>query len=123
MILRSEANLVASIGAEWGGRARAAARTLLTRIAAEEEARTTREIRAAMDPDRPLNLQDFARLATLPYGAARGIELVLRCPKERVFAVVEALVAAGARDVTVGAVDYVFRPGNPLPDRLFARLP
>ena len=69
VILRSEANLVASIGAEWGGRARAAARTLLTRIAAEEEARTTREIRAAMDPDRPLNLQDFARLATLPYGA------------------------------------------------------
>ena len=123
VILRSEANLVASIGAEWGGRARSAARTLLTRIAAEEEARTTREIRAAMDPDRPLNLQDFARLATLPYGAARGVELVLRCPKERVFAVVEALVAAGARDVTVGAVDYVFRPGNPLPDRLFARLP
>ena len=122
-ILRCEANLVASIGAEWGGRARAAARTLLTRIAAEEEARTTREIRAAMDPDRPLNLQDFARLATLPYGAARGVELVLRCPKERVFEVVEALVAAGARDVTVGAVDYVFRPGNPLPDRLFARLP
>jgi ATP phosphoribosyltransferase len=123
VILRSEANLVASIGAEWGGRARSAARTLLTRIAAEEEARTTREIRAAMDPDRPLNLQDFARLATLPYGAARGVELVLRCPTERVFAVVEALVAAGARDVTVGAVDYVFRPGNPLPDRLFARLP
>ena len=76
-----------------------------------------------MDPDRPLNLQDFARLATLPYGAARGVELVLRCPKERVLAFVEALVAAGARDVTVGAVDYVFRPGNPLPDRLFARLP
>ena len=43
-----------------------------------------------------------------------AVEIVLRCPKERVFALVEALVAAGARDVTVGAVDYVFRPGNPL---------
>ena len=27
------------------------------------------------------------------------------------------------RGYETGAVDYVFRPGNPLPDRLFARLP
>ena len=97
---------------------------MLTRIAAEEEARTTREIRAALDPDRPLNLQDFAApRRPCPMAPRAGVEIVLRCPKERVFELVEALVAAGARDVTVGAVDYVFRPGNPLPDRLFARLP
>jgi ATP phosphoribosyltransferase len=122
VILRSEANLVASLGAAWGERARSAARTLLTRIAAEEEARTTREIRAAIDPTRPVELSRLAGLATLPYGAPRGPELVLRCAKDRVFAVVDALVAAGAAEVTVGAVDYVFRPGNPLADRLFARL-
>jgi ATP phosphoribosyltransferase len=122
VILRSEANLVASVGAEWGPRARAAARTLLTRIAAEEEARTTREVRAAVDPARPIDLAGLGTAATPPYGPSQGPELVLRCPKSHVFALVEALIAAGARDVTVGSVDYVFRPGNPLADRLFARL-
>ncbi|HEX8166427.1 MAG TPA: ATP phosphoribosyltransferase [Beijerinckiaceae bacterium] len=122
VILRSEANLVASVRAEWGPRARAAARALLTRIAAEEEARTTREIRAAVDPARPADLAGLAGV-TLPYGPPQGPQLVLRCPKEQVFAVVETLLAAGARDVAVGAVEYVFRPGNPLADRLFARLP
>jgi ATP phosphoribosyltransferase len=123
LILRSEANLVASMKASWNPRARATARTLLARIAAEEEARTTREIRAAVDPARPIELAGFDASVTLPYGAPRGGELVLRCPKDRVFTVVDGLLAAGARDVTVGAVDYVFRPGNPLADRLFARLP
>ncbi|HEX8664959.1 MAG TPA: ATP phosphoribosyltransferase [Beijerinckiaceae bacterium] len=122
VILRSEANLVASVRAEWGPRARAAARTLLTRIAAEEEARTTAEVRAAVDPARPPDLAGLSG-ATLPYGPPQGPELVLRCPKSHVFAVVEALLAAGARDVAVGAADYVFRPENPLADRLFARLP
>jgi ATP phosphoribosyltransferase len=122
LILCSEANLVASVKAPWHLRARAAARTLLARIAAEEEARTRREIRAAIDPERPIELGGLDASVSLPYGAARGAELVLRCPKDRVFAVVDALLAAGARDVTVGAVDYVFRPGNPLADRLFVRL-
>ena len=122
MILRSEANLVASVGAGWWPRARAAARTLLTRIAAEEEARTTAEIRAAVDPARPIDPKSLVGAATLPYGAPQGPELVLRCPKSHVFAVVEALIAAGARDVAVGAADYIFRPGNPLADRLFSRL-
>jgi len=57
VILRSEANLVASLRAPWGERARAAARAVLARIAAEEEARTTREVRAALDPGRARALQ------------------------------------------------------------------
>ena len=61
VILRSEANLVASLKASWGERARAAARTVLMRIAAEEEARTTREVRAALDPDRPIETDALAR--------------------------------------------------------------
>ena len=52
VILRSEANLVASMRAPWTPQARAAAATVLTRIAAEEEARTSKEIRAAFDPSR-----------------------------------------------------------------------
>jgi hypothetical protein len=36
---------------------------------------------------------------------------------------VDALLAAGAREVAVRTLDYVFRPTNPLTERLFARLP
>jgi ATP phosphoribosyltransferase len=39
-----------------------------------------------------------------------------------VFDVVEALLGAGAQDVTVRTLDYVFRPSNGLTERLFARL-
>ncbi len=44
VILRSQANLVASLSADWSGPARESARVILSRIAAEEEARTTREV-------------------------------------------------------------------------------
>jgi ATP phosphoribosyltransferase len=123
VILRSEANLAASLRAAWGERARAAARAVLTRIAAEEEARTAREVRAALDPERPVDAGALAIRcgAALPFGA-EGRELVLRCRAERVFDLVDALLAAGARDVSVRALEYVFRPDNPLSQRLFKRL-
>jgi ATP phosphoribosyltransferase len=125
VILRSEANLTASIRAEWSPAARNAARTVLARISAEEEARTTREVRAAIDPARvPLASLCERFGASQPLGRdALGRELVLRCPADQVFALVEALVAAGAEDVTVRTLDYVFRPADPMTDRLLRRLP
>jgi ATP phosphoribosyltransferase len=124
VILRSEANLVASLGAEWSERARAAAGVVFTRIAAEEEARTTREVRAVIDPARPIDLDDLTATfaAALPYGAPAGRELVLRCRAEDAFRLVEALLSGGAGDVTVRSVDYIFREANPLRARLRARV-
>ena len=61
VILRSEANLVASTRAPWSARARQAATDVLTRIAAEEEARTSREIRADFDPARAPALAGLLR--------------------------------------------------------------
>jgi ATP phosphoribosyltransferase len=123
VILRSEANLVASLRAAWGARARAAVRAVLARIAAEEEARTTREVRAALGPSARSGIAALAARfeAGLPFGPDGG-EAVLHVPSARVFEVVEALQAAGAQDVTVRALDYVFRPSNPLTERLLARL-
>ncbi|HKG77296.1 MAG TPA: ATP phosphoribosyltransferase [Beijerinckiaceae bacterium] len=123
VILRSEANLVASLRAPWGERARAAARAVLARIAAEEEARTTREVRAALDPGRPIEAEALAERfgAALPLGDG-GREIVLRCRADAVFDLVDALLAAGARDVTVRALAYVFQTANPLTDRLSKRL-
>jgi ATP phosphoribosyltransferase len=124
VILRSEANLVASVHAPWGERARAAAHRVLTRIAAEEEARTSREIRAAVEdargPELAAVIQKFD--AALPYGLPAGEELVLHCRATQVFDLVAALQAAGAHDITVRTFDYLFRATNPLTDRLFDRL-
>ncbi|WP_375458368.1 ATP phosphoribosyltransferase [uncultured Enterovirga sp.] len=122
-ILRSEANLVASLGASWGERARVVARTVLSRIAAEEVGRTTREVRAGIDPDRPEIADMAARFGTSrPAGRASATELILHCPTDAVFAVVDGLLAAGAEDVAVHRLDYVFRTGEPLISRLFSRI-
>ncbi len=124
VMLRSEANLVASLAAPWGEGARAAVRTVLDRIAAEERARTTREVRAALREtslDLPALAERFG--ASLPYGeAGTGREAVLRCPAGAVFALADALVAGGAQGVSVRRVDYAFEAGNPLADRLLARI-
>ena len=122
VILRSEANLVASLAAPWSPTAREAVATVLSRIAAEEAARTTREIRAGIDPALvdPADLR--ARFgATRPVGPEGG-EFVLHCPTGRAFELAAALVEGGAQDVTVRALDYIFRTANPLADRLFARI-
>jgi ATP phosphoribosyltransferase len=124
VMLRSEANLVASVNAQWSERARTAAQTVLTRIAAEEEARTSREVRAALDPSRAPELRDMVQDcgASLPYGLPQGTEIVLHCRTAAVFEVVARLQALGARDVTVRTFDYLFRTTNPLSQRLMQRL-
>jgi ATP phosphoribosyltransferase len=122
-MLRSEANLVASLSAPWSERATASVRTVLGRIAAEEAARTTREIRAAIAAD----LVDLKALeartgAIIPVGRRNPDILILHCPEGQVFAAVDDLLAAGAEDVTVSTPEYLFRTTNALTDRLFARL-
>ncbi|CAH1653611.1 ATP phosphoribosyltransferase [Hyphomicrobiales bacterium] len=124
VMLASEANLVASMRAPWGERAKAAARTILSRIAAEEEGRTIREVRASLSlsPEALTSLGE--RFGTrLPFGPpATGTPLTLHCPDKAVFALVEHLDGLGADDVTVSAPAYVFRRSNRLLERLNARI-
>ncbi len=124
VMLRSEANLVASARAPWSERARAAATAVLTRIAAEEEARESREIRASLDPAKGQALaalvRDFG--ATQPFGNALGREVVLHCPASAMFDLVAALQGIGAQDITVRTFDYLFRPTNTLTERLLKRI-
>jgi len=124
VMLRSEANLVASTRAPWSAKAREAATAVLTRIAAEEEARASREVRAAFDPSQTSGLQSLVQEhgALLPYGLPQGREVVLHCRTSTVFDVVAALQSIGAHDVTVRAFDYLFRPTNALTERLLRRL-
>lgn len=125
LILASEAHLVASLKAPWGERARSAARAMLMRVAAEEAARRLREVRARIETVDEVFARDIGeRLeARLPFGLqAPGGIVTIHCPDEHVFALAETLAGAGATDVTVRSIDYVFRQDNPMLDRLMARL-
>lgn len=124
VMLASEANLVASVRAPWGERALAAARAILARIAAEEEARTIREVRARLP--QPLGSLDdiLSQLgARLPFGRpSEDGMLTIHCPDKAVFTLVDLLGEAGADDVIVSAPSYLFRKTNPLLERLSGRL-
>jgi ATP phosphoribosyltransferase len=122
VILRSEANLVASLGAQWSPAQREVARKILARIAAEEEARTTREIVAALG-DEPKEL-DGAVQAFAAKIRRRGNNgrMVLAAPKAQAPALADWLIGQGADEVVVRPVDYVFTRTNPLYERLTSRL-
>ncbi|MFL1876581.1 ATP phosphoribosyltransferase [Hansschlegelia beijingensis] len=125
VILRSQAQLVASLQADWSPAARNAARTILTRIAAEVRARSVREVRAMMPSRVERLIVDLAARfdARAPFGApAPGTPLVLHAPKRAVFDLVEALSAAGAGAVTVSTLEDVFEPSPALVEDLFGAL-
>lgn len=119
IMLRSEANLVASLTAKWTPAQRENARAILARIAAEEEARTTREVIAEIAVSAP----KLAQEAETKFGARAGARPgVFSCPKDRVAHLADWLIQNGADRVTVGALDYIFSARNPLFEKLAARL-
>lgn len=124
VILRSEANLVASLTATWSARAQAAAMAVLTRIAAEEEARTSREVRASLHPNQLSGLNALVQSsgAAMPYGLPHGREIVVHCKASAVFDLVAGLQALEAQDITVRTFDYLFRGTNALTEKLLGRL-
>ncbi|ACK49773.1 ATP phosphoribosyltransferase [Methylocella silvestris BL2] len=123
IILRSQANLVASLSADWSGPARENARAILSRIAAEELARTTREVSTVL-PCAPASLATEAQSlfsARLRFCAQDG-RMSLNCPAEKVAALADWLIGRGADHVGVTALDYVFSAENPLYEKLIAKL-
>ena len=123
VMLRSEANLVASISADWGPRARRAAASMLARIAAEETARTTRELHVTLPDGADLlsGLPDGWNVTVLSEPAS-GRPAVLACAKSVIFELGEWLVARGASRVSITQADYVFAASSPLLDRLEAQI-
>ena len=119
VMLRSEANLVASLAATWTPAQRETARAILGRIAAEEAARTTREVVA----DIAVSAPKLAQEAEARFGAQAGNRPgAFTCPKDRVAQLADWLIQNGADRVTVGALDYIFSAKNPLFEKLAARL-
>jgi ATP phosphoribosyltransferase len=125
VMLRSQANLVASLAASWGDEERAAARALLDRVAAERRARTMREVRTrfkAADAELVVEAQGrFGVLAPLGGPTSSGM-LTLLCPPENVHGLAIFLREAGAETVMVASPEFVFARENALYDALVARL-
>ncbi len=123
-ILRSQANLTASLRADWSFGQRELARVILSRIAAEEEARTTREVSAVLSQvtERVIAEAKAGFNARIRFHGSDG-RLNLNCPKDKAASLADWLIAQGATHVCVAAQDYVFSAENPLFERLIERLP
>ena len=116
-ILRSEANLVASRRADWSDGARGAARAILSRLAASEKARRSREVRAVL----PEGRADVVAEAAAKFGATpevSGDRAAFLCPRPRTAELADYLLSQGARRVVVQTVEQVFESVNPLYDAL-----
>ncbi len=129
VILKSQANLVASTSAGWSGEALALARRILGRISAERSARLTREVRASA----PAGLHGALRDAAAAFGvealpaSAAGTEPADRVASfvvaaDQAAALADRLVEAGATSASVSRADYVFQQQSPLFDLLTERL-
>jgi ATP phosphoribosyltransferase len=125
VILRSQANLVASRGANWDVGTRETARVILDRIAAQARARAFREVRArftACDAGLVENAKVKFGVATPFGGPTSSGMLTLHCPPAQVYALTSFLRDNGAEAVAVADLDYVFSRDNPLYAKLEAGL-
>lgn len=124
VILKSEANLVASVSADWNQTARAALGEVLARVAAEARARSMREVRFAFAGDAAVLLQAAARdhAAVAPFGTAPGATITLHCPQSALYGLIAQLKAAGVTTLSVARLDYVFEADSPLFAKLARRM-
>ena len=121
VMLRSQANLVASKEADWSAAAREAARVILDHIAARARANRYREVRTRFkECDAALLGEAHERFGVVtPFGGptSSGM-LTLHCPPGKLYALGSFLRDHGAETVSVVSLDYVFDRENPL----FAKL-
>jgi ATP phosphoribosyltransferase len=125
VILRSQANLVASLGANWSDEARETARIILDHIAARARALRYREVRTRFAAcNAALLAEAHNRFGVIsPFGGptSSGM-LTLHCPPGQLYALGTFLRLHGAETVSVASLDYVFARENPLFAKLEASL-
>ncbi len=127
VILRSEANLVASRTAGWGPKARAAAAHLLEMIEAVSRADGVVEVRFLHDVSDKALLREleerFNARVPFPYDEdGARVALIMHVPERALHDVVAHLYANGKEAVTVNDPSYIFQRGNPLMAALEAKL-
>jgi ATP phosphoribosyltransferase len=126
VILKSQANLVASREADWSADAREAARVILDHIAARARASKFKEVRTRFAGCNDTLLAEahnrFGVVAPFGGPTSSGM-LTLHCPPAQLYALGSFLRENGANTVSVASLDYVLDRENPLFARLEAFLP
>ncbi len=123
VILRSEANLVASLRAPWDEAARDAARAILSRLAATEAARRSREVRAFLpEAAQGAVAEAAAKFDARPALGPDGGSVAFLCPRARAAELADWLLSRGAERVGVTTLEQVFEVPNPLYDALRLKL-
>jgi ATP phosphoribosyltransferase len=122
VILRSQANLVASLGAHWSDGVRKTARALLMRVAAAEEARQSREVRVRLPGAMQATIESAGALFDARLALGEGLDaqgfLVLHAPRAKVAELADWLLAQGAERVSVTTLEHVFTARNALYEAL-----
>ncbi|HEY0331325.1 MAG TPA: ATP phosphoribosyltransferase [Rhodopseudomonas sp.] len=121
VILRSQANLVASRAADWSAEALETARVILDRIAARARANKYKEVRTRFAGcDAALLTEAHNRFGVVsPFGGPTSSGMItLHCPPAQLYALGSFLRDHGADTVSIASLDYVLDRENPL----FAKL-
>jgi ATP phosphoribosyltransferase len=121
-ILKSQAQLAASLTVDWPDGAHAAARLLLGRLAARERAKASHVVRVRLSRRGALERLAAAGTTILSHPAEEAGEYTLLCPRERLMEAAELLCAEAGATATIHDVDYVFDGGDPLSGKLEAAL-
>ncbi len=117
VILKSQAQLAASLRAHWGEAALAAASRLTSRIAARELAKGSYVLRVALGKSGAKAVKALAALG------CSEIDGAILCPRPMLMDAIKTLRANGVSGAaTAEPTDYIFRASDPLMDKLKAAL-
>ncbi len=121
VMLKSQANLVASMTATWSATALKAAGEMLDRIDAKRRAEAQVVVTARGKINKAKLAKEMAgEFACTAEPGEGGLSLL--CPRENLQAVATRLRAGGAEAVTVTGAEYIFHAQNELLSRLKKRL-
>lgn len=123
VILRSQAQLAASLKAKWTQAALAAADRLTARIAARELARNSYVLRFALPRGGEAILASLTKTAGCKVLSKSGGDVTMLCPRDRLSDAVAYLRGKRVESpLAAEPTDYVFSNGNPLMQALRAAL-
>jgi len=118
IILKSQAQLAASLRADWTNQARAAASALLDRLGARDRAKSAQILRVRLDKNADAVIAALARdtgASVLSKPTDAHGEYSLLCPRPKLMQAIAALRAHGCdAPATTQDADYVFDTANPL---------
>ena len=125
-ILESQAQLAASLSADWNEPARVAAEALLARLGARERAKTSQILRVRLDKNADKILAALAKDAgasVLSRPTDSSGEYSILCPRTKLMDAIASLRKQGCdAPATTQDADYVFDTANPLYAALLAAL-